>query len=128
MTVDDNWFLNCIALVKQAPGMWVPTKSARELDLFFLGYMKARDDLGLPEYGPNEGGLREAFQDWLCAKMDLNTRVGWVHCVEKLDKRRNNIGTFVSLFEEFLATMGRTLPKANVELWVGVESNGDGVP
>lgn len=128
MTADDDWFLNCIALVKRAPGMWVPARSARELDAFFLGYMKARDDLGLPEYGAGEGGLREAFQQWLCAKLELPTRVGWVHCVEQLDTTPDNIGTFVSLFEEFLATKGRALPEANVYRWVGEEPSGDGVP
>lgn len=122
MTTSDDWFLNCIALVKRAPGMWVPTKSVRELDLFFLGYMKARKDLGLPEYGVNETGLREAFQDWLCARLKLDSRVGWVHCVELLDKQPDNIGTFVSLFEEFLVANGRALPEANVEQWAGVDS------
>jgi hypothetical protein len=128
MTTDDDWFLNCIALVKRSPGMWVPTKSARELDLFFLGYMKARNDLGLPEYGDNESGLREMFQDWLCEKLKVDTRVGWVHCVEQLDGQSNNIATFVSLFEEFLASMGRVLPEARVEEWVGMRSDGDEVP
>lgn len=123
--VTDSWFLNCIALVKRAPGMWVPTKSARELDLFFLGYMKARSDLGLPEYGANEGGLREEFSDWLCARQNAASRVGWVRCVEKLDSRRDNIDTFLSLFEQFLASKGRTLPEANIDEWVGTHSDGD---
>lgn len=120
MTESDDWFLNCVSLVKRATGMWVPAESARELDMFFLGYMKARSDLGLPDYGVNEVRLREEFQDWLCAKLQLHTRVGWVHCVEQLDRRPKNIETFVALFEEFLATKGRTLPEANVEQWVGV--------
>jgi hypothetical protein len=127
MTPTDDWFLNCIALIKRAPGMWVPTTSARELDLFFLGYMKGRKDIGLPEYGANESGLRESFQEWLCAKLNVNVRVGWVHCVEQLDSRRDNVGTFVSLFEEFLATRGQSLPQADVELWFA-EARDDEVP
>ncbi|AKT43474.1 hypothetical protein [Chondromyces crocatus] len=119
--IANDWFLNCIALIKRSPGMWVPTKSARELDLFFLGYMKARNDLGLPEYGGRECGLLEAFQTWLCAKLNLDPRVGWVHCVEQLDRRPENIGTFVSLFEEFLGTLGKTLPEADPEQWVGMK-------
>lgn len=125
MTTADDWFLNCIACVKRAPGMWVPTESARALDLFLLGYMKARDDLGLPEYGANESGLREQFQAWLCAKLHLHTRVGWVYCVEQLDGKPHNIGTFVSLFEEFLETKGRALPEANLEQWAGVDLKGE---
>src|SRR5882672_7672077 len=107
ITTSNDWFLNCIALVKRAPGMWVPTKSARELDLLFLGCMKARDDLGPPEYGANEAGLREEFQDWLCRKVGIETGAGWVYCLEQLDDR------LVSLFEKFLATKSRAFPVAN---------------
>jgi hypothetical protein len=116
---DDNWLLNCIALIKRAPGVWVPTKSTRELSLFLLGYMKARHDLGASEYGTNETGLLDLFQEWLARKADLPPRVGWAHCVEQFDATPENIGTFVSLFEEFLATIGRALPPADPRQWVG---------
>jgi hypothetical protein len=95
-------------------------RSVRELDIFLLGYMKARDDLGLPEYGQDEADLPEEFQDWVCMKSGVDTRVGWVHCVELIDDSPNNLSTFVKLFEEFLATRGRALPEPDVEQWHGL--------
>ena len=128
MRAMDNWFLNCIALIKRAPGVWVPTTSARALDLFFLGYMKARHDLGVPEYGDSEDGLLEEFQRWVCARLNVHTRVGWAYCIEQLDPGPDNVGMFVSLFEEFLLTKGQMLPEADVERWVGVRTDRSGVP
>ncbi|HYP97466.1 MAG TPA: hypothetical protein VER96_02255 [Polyangiaceae bacterium] len=119
MTGDQNWLLNCIALVRRAPGTWVPTKSARGLELFLIGYRKARNDLGFPEYGHEEADLLEPFQVWAAEKVGLAPRVGWAYCVEQLDNREENVLTFVSLFEEFLSQRGRQLPVPDPQAWIG---------
>jgi hypothetical protein len=116
---NEDWLLNCVALIKRAPGFWVPTESAIELHMFLLGYTKARHDLGVPDYGPTEKDLLEDFEPWLRRRLGNQRRLSWADYVAEADPSASNVTTFVSLFEEFLASLGRALPEPDVEKWAG---------
>jgi hypothetical protein len=108
---EDPWLLPFLSVVRIRPGMFLGSESVRILDAYMTGYVQAREDLGAPPYGENEGELLSEFDSWLAEKIKIGTisagpGCAWPWYIEQIDTSSKNVHTFFKLFGEFLASRG----------------------
>lgn len=105
-SAEDPWLVPFLSLIRRRPGMYLGDENVRTLDCFIRGYVQARLDLGLRGFGPEEEFLLDEFGDWLRKRNNSEDQRLWPTLVEKADPSRDNVKTFLRLFDEFLSDRG----------------------
>jgi hypothetical protein len=96
------WLLAFLQKMSKRPGAYLGAEDVRSLDLYLMAYAHARNDLGLPDYGPGEESLMADFHRWLETRLQTTDTRGWWGLVEREDPSKANVHTFIALFDEFL--------------------------
>ena len=116
---DDPWLLPFLGVVKTRPGMYLGDERVQTLTTYILAYTQAREDLGVPPYGPGEQELLEEFTYWLADRRQSDDNCSWPGHIRRIDASDANVHTFFRLFEEYLAERGKALPDfvGRTETW-----------
>jgi hypothetical protein len=97
--------------------MYLGNNSVRTLETYVQGYVQARRDLGLPEFGGEEEGLLDDFGKWLAVKMKSKRNFSWAGHVEIVDPSSNNVLTFFREFDDFAKMRGIALTPELADQW-----------
>ncbi|MFT3768415.1 MAG: hypothetical protein QM820_23450 [Minicystis sp.] len=112
----DPWLIPFLSTIKGHPATYTGDWTVESLQRYMLAYGQARLDLGFPEFGTDEEELLSQFDEWLVerlkvARVSSGPGCAWAWYVKSVDPSPDNVETFFALFEEFLASIGRRLPK-----------------
>lgn len=107
---NEPWLLQTLAVIANLPGAHLGTENVRALEVYLLGCMRAREDLGAPHFAPEEADLLSEFGRWLAAKFQIDKELGWAGYIGEIDPSDRNVRTF-RLLVEFLASRGMRLPE-----------------
>ena len=100
LKVKSKYFYEMLESVKQRPGMYLGICSITRLRSFLIGYMGARQDLGLPV--TEEENEFDKFQEWIQERFEIKSSHGWNDIILFYSAdEKDALNKFFELFEKF---------------------------
>lgn len=123
LAVNERWLLPVLACIRQRPGMYLGDERVETLAAYLSAYELGRVDVGGSGLDAKDARLLQEFEGWICAQtpeFGAQGTAGWSLLVRRVDSSAQNVRTFFTLFEQFLATRGESLN--NVTPWTPLAS------
>lgn len=98
---DGPWLLSVLRRLAVHPAAYLGSEEVFAVELFFMAYVHARTDLGLPEHGPEEDDILPGFVRFLERRTKQTDTRGWWGLIERIDGSDSNVRTFFRLFDEY---------------------------
>lgn len=114
---DEPWLMALLGRMSKRPGMFLGNERVATLATYLQGYVQARMDLGMPEFGSGEVTLLSEFEAWLAAEMNDTRHVAWPTLIATADPGDHSARTFFTRMEEFLQQRGLTLSGSGEPNW-----------
>lgn len=100
LEIKSEYFNDMLQSIKQRPGMYLGKCSITRLHSFLIGYMGARQDLGLPT--TEQETEFDKFQEWVQERFDIKSSHSWNDIILFYSAdERDALNKFFELFEEF---------------------------
>ena len=100
LEVKSEYFNEMLQRIKQRPLMYLGKCSITRLHSFLIGYMGARQDLGLPT--TEEETEFDKFQEWIQERFEIKSSHGWNDIILFYSAdERDALDKFFELFEQF---------------------------
>ena len=100
LEVKSEYFYEMLQSIKQRPGMYLGKCSITRLHSFLIGYMGARQDLGLPV--TEEENEFDKFQEWIQERFQIKSSHAWNDIILFYSAdEKDALNKFFELFEKF---------------------------